>query len=63
MARRREAMKRLNPQRTLWKVFSSGREALGLLQEMEEFIEGIALSLEWQKRFAGYWSSGTPGNR
>jgi len=56
-------MKRLNPQRTLWKVFSSGREALGLLQEMEEFIEGIALSLEWQKRFAGYWSSGTPGNR
>jgi hypothetical protein len=29
-------MKRLNAQRTLWKVFSSGREALGLLQEMEE---------------------------
>lgn len=56
-------MKRLNAQRTLWKVFSSGREALGLLQEMEEFIEGIALSPEWQKRFAGYWSSGKPGNR
>ena len=56
-------MKRLNPQRTLWKVFSSGREALGLLPEMEEFIEAIALSPEWQKRFAGYWSSGKPGNR
>jgi len=56
-------MKRLNPQRTLWKVFSSGREALGLLQEMEEFIEAIALSPEWQKRFAGYWSSGKPDNR
>jgi len=56
-------MKRLNAQRTLWKVFSSGREALALLQEIEEFIEGIALSPEWQKRFAGYWSSGKPGNR
>ena len=56
-------MKRPNAQRTLWKVFSSGREALGLLQEMEEFIEAIALSPQWQKRFAGYWSSGKPGNR
>jgi hypothetical protein len=56
-------MKRLNAQRTLWKVFSSGREALGLLQEMEEFIEAIALSPQWQKRFAGYWSNGKPGNR
>ena len=56
-------MKRLNAQRTLWKVFSSGREALALLQEIEEFIEGIALSPQWQKRFAGYWSSGKPGNR
>lgn len=56
-------MKRPNAQRTLWKVFSSGREALGLLQEMEEFIEAIALSPEGQKRFAGYWSSGKPGNR
>lgn len=56
-------MKRPNAQRTLWKVFSSGREALGLLPEMEEFIEAIALSPEWQKRFAGYWSSGKPGNR
>ncbi len=44
-------------------MFSSGREALGLLQKMEEFIEGIALSPEWQKRFAGYWRSGKPGNR
>ena len=56
-------MKRPNAQRTLWKVFSSGREALGLLQEMEEFIEAIALSPQWQKRFAGYWSNGKPGNR
>jgi len=57
-------MKRPKAQkRTLWKVFSSGREGLGLLPEMEEFIEGIALSPEWQKRFAGYWSRGKPGNR
>ena len=53
-------MKRPNAQRTLWKVFSTGREALGLLQEMEEFIEAMALNPEWQKRFAGYWSSGQP---
>ena len=36
-------MKPLNAQRTLYRAFSTGREALPMLEELKESIDAIAL--------------------
>jgi IS5 family transposase len=56
-------MKRLNQQRTLFKAFSTGREAIPLLEEMQESIDQIATHPEWQQRFLSYWSQNSTGKR
>lgn len=56
-------MKPLNAQRTLYKAFSTGREAIPMLEELKESIDAIALDGKWQQRFAAYWSGGTGSSR
>ncbi|MGH8533758.1 MAG: hypothetical protein ACREV1_13765, partial [Gammaproteobacteria bacterium] len=56
-------MKVLNAQGTLWKAFSTGREAIPLLKEMQDSVDAIALDGKWQERFARYWSGGTGVSR
>ena len=51
-------MKVLNAQGTLWRAFSTGREAILLLKEMQDSVDAIALDGKWQERFARYWSGG-----
>ena len=48
-------MKPLNAQRTLYTAFSTGREAIPMLEELKEPIDAIALDGKWQQRFAAYW--------
>lgn len=56
-------MKPLNAQGTLWKAFSTGREAIPLLTEMQDSVDAVALDGKWQERFARYWSGGTGVSR
>jgi hypothetical protein len=56
-------MKPRNAQRTLYKACSTGREAVPLLKEAQEYIDAIALSGQWQKRLAGFWSGGSQGSQ
>jgi IS5 family transposase len=56
-------MKVLNAQGTLWKAFSTGREAIALLQPMQDSVDALALDGKWQERFARYWSGGTGVSR
>ncbi len=44
-------MKGLNQQVTLFRAFSSGREGILMLSELEYIIDRIAFNAEWQKRF------------
>lgn len=56
-------MKALNAQGTLWKAFSTGREAIPLLRQMQDSVDAMALDRKWQERFARYWSGGTGVSR
>jgi hypothetical protein len=56
-------MKTLNAQGTLWKAFSTGREAIPLLRQMQDRVDAMALDRKWQERFARYWSGGTGVSR
>lgn len=41
-------MKPLHAQRTLYGAFSTGREAIPMLEEMKAFVDAIALDGKWQ---------------
>ena len=56
-------MKPLNAQKTLYRAFSTGREAIPMLEELKDCIDTIALDEEWQQRFAACWSGGTGSSR
>ncbi len=44
-------MKRTNGQYTLYRAFTTGREYFQMLDELAPMIDGIAMDIQWQKRF------------